>query len=479
MWIRTITTPGIALHSYVVGDSITQQAVVIDPSRDVQPILALLQHEKLQVHAILETHVHTDFISGAFELQQRLKEHPPIMCSAMAGPEWVPSYATTQVQQADVIECGHMRFEALHTPGHTPEHVTWLLYDLERSGLVPYAAFTGDCLFAGSVGRPDLLGQEALRSMLTALRQSLFVTFKPLPDSLLIYPAHGKGSLCGKHLTESGVTTLGYERMLNPYLQEGNEEAWNQEMLESLPKIPMLFSSIKTQNRSTPALMQQLPKPEAVSFQQLLHLEENVQCFDVRAPLLFAFGHVPGCINVPLTHQFAYWMTQLRNPELPLYLIATDDKELQRGMEQLALIGIENIAGYLLLDHRTAEAEIGSLIATPTLSSAWVEHLLTQQADHFCLLDVRFEHERQAACIPGSIGIPLQELLKDTQKVPKNMPITVLCRTGSRSSIAASFLQKLGFKEVSVLLGGMEAWKEAGLPIEGFLQQHALSKDLL
>lgn len=471
MWIRTLNQPGIALQTHVIGDSVMQQAVVIDPPRHVQPLLDLLKLEKLSVRYIFETHVHADFISGSVELQERLKEHPPIVCSAMGGTEWIPTYATFQANQGDVFECGCMRFEALHTPGHTPEHVTWLLYDLDRSGLVPYAAFTGDFLFAGSVGRPDLLGKEKTQALLKSLHHSLYVTLVNLPDFLLIYPAHGKGSLCGKNLAESSVTTLGYERKVNPYLQQANEEEWNQIMIESMPEAPILFNTIKQQNRAAPHLMRDIPEPSPVPYQQLLHLEQSAQYIDVRPPLLFAFGHFPGFVNVPLTPQFTYWVSIWRDPTLPLFIVATDEKELKRALEQLALIGIEKIEGYFCLSHQLSEELIGSLLSIPCLSPTWVEHLLTQQQGHYCLLDVRFENERQAASIPGSIGILLPELLHNWQDVPKGMPVAVHCRTGARASFAASFLKKVGFKEVSVMLGGIEGWKEAELPLEGFLQQ--------
>lgn len=471
MWIRTITLPGIALQTYVIGDSLTQQAVVIDPSRQVQPLLDLLKLEKMSVRYIFETHVHADFISGSVELQERLKEHPSIVCSSMGGVEWIPTYATAQAKQGDVLECGAMRFEALHTPGHAPEHVTWLLYDLDRSGLIPYAAFTGDCLFAGSVGRPDLLGKETTAPFLAALYKSLFSTFAALPDSLLIYPAHGRGSLCGKNLAEGTVTTLGYERKVNPYLQIESESEWKRMMMESMPKAPALFQTIKQQNRKAATIMQKLSMPSLVPYEKFLHLEQPAQCIDVRTSVVFAFGHLPGFVNVPLTPQFTYWMSVWRDPNLPLYIVATDEKELQSALEQLALIGIEKIEGYFCLDHQTSEKLIGSLIPLPCLSPTWVEHLLNQQQGHFCLLDVRFEYEREAASIRGSIGIPLQELLHDWQGIPKGMPVTVHCRTGARASLAASFLQKLGFKDVSVMLGGIEGWKDAELPLEGFLQQ--------
>lgn len=478
MWIRMLSTPGIALQSYIVGDSTTGQAVVIDPPRLLQPLLLNLQQEKLQVRYILETHVHTDFISGAKELQERLKERPRIVCSGFSSikeTKWVPSYANIQADAGYVLNVGSMRFEALHTPGHTPEHITWVLYDLERSGIIPFVGFTGDLLFSGSVGRPDLLGKNNTPALLNALYDSLFVTLAALPDSLLIYPSHGSGTLCGSQVANSGLTTLGYERKLNPYLQAENKEEWKKRVLEPMKEAPCLFEQIKKQNLTGVISAQPIANLQEIPIEKLAQSEkQTAQYLDVRLPALFAFGHLPGFVNITLTPQFTYWVLLWRKPELPLYLVASDKKELERALEQLALVGIEKIDGYCYLDEQGAK-KAEKLIAIPLITPVWAENLRTQQKEHLCLLDVRSEKEREAARIPGSLGISLQDLLQDPkslEKIPKGMPIIVLCRTGSRSSCAVSLLQAQGVKDLSVMNGGMEAWKKEQLPVEGFLEQN-------
>lgn len=487
MWIRMLSMPGIALQSYIVGDSTTGQVVVIDPPRSLQPLLLRLQQEKLRVRYILETHVHTDFISGAKELQERLMERPPIVCSGFSSvkdSKWIPFYANVRAEEGYVLNVGSMRFEALHTPGHTPEHITWVLYDLERSGLIPFAAFTGDLLFPGSVGRPDLLGKSDTPALLDALHDSLFVKLAALPDSLLIYPAHGQGTLCGKHVAESGITTLGYERKVNPYLQAENKDVWKKSVLESMTAAPLLFEQIKKQNLTGIVSAQQVLNLQELPLEQLKvkPAASTAQYLDVRLPALFAFGHLPGFVNITLTPQFLYWILLWRNPNVPLYVVASDKKELEYALEQLALIGIEKIDGYFYLDESGAKKAMDALVTIPYMTPVWAEHLRTQQNGHFCLLDVRLEKEREAARIPGSLGVSLQDLLQDPknslEKIPKGMPIVVLCRTGSRSSCAASLLQATGIKEVSVLNDGMEAWKKEQLPVEGFLDQDQKMKNL-
>lgn len=466
MQIHTFNVPGISLYSYVVADTATQTAVVIDPPRLIEPLLALIEKEKWYVQYIFETHVHADFISGAFQLQQSLEKRPPIVCSAMGGENWIPAYATIKAQIGDVFACGHMRFELLHTPGHTPEHITYLVYDLTRSALIPYAAFTGDFLFAGSVGRPDLLGSASTPALLEALYASLFSTLAPLPDSLLIYPAHGADSLCGKRLAEGGVSTLGYERKLNPYLQKIPKNEWLA-LFNRMPSAPALFATIKKQNLAVPALLEDLQRPKTVSYEQLIKLGSSAQCLDVRPLLVFAFGHIPGVVNLPLIPRFAYWVTQWKDPKLPLYLIVADEKQLKQALEQLALIGIENVEGIFCMDKSFCTSMADALASIACLSAAWVQHLQQQQEDHFCLIDVRFEHEYSAAHIHGSLNIPLSYLMQGVQDVPKNKPLTLMCRTGPRASCGASILRAQGFNEVSILLGGIEGWKEAEFPVEG------------
>jgi len=238
MFFQRLFTPGLSINSYLLGDEKTKRCVVVDPTRHVFPLIVQAQQAGLDITDILETHVHADYVSGSKELKHQLNEKPCIYASGEGGEQWIPSYADVVVENGRTLNIGDLRLEAMHTPGHTPEHVIWVCYDASRSSCTPWFAFTGDCLFVGSIGRPDLLGKEEMATLAPQLYQTLFERLAPLPDFLEILPSHGQGSLCGQSLNGRATSTLGFERLFNPYFKKESQEQWISQLEQGLPPHP-------------------------------------------------------------------------------------------------------------------------------------------------------------------------------------------------------------------------------------------------
>ena len=387
MFLQSFHTPGVAINSYLVGDVFSKRAVVIDPTRDVDPYLKCAQKEGLEITDIAETHVHADFASGARELKHRLQGRARIHCSAEGGAEWTPVYADIKVQNGDVINLGSVRLQALHTPGHTPEHIIWLCYDEARSRQTPCLAFTGDLLFVGSIGRPDLLGKEEIEELAKQLYHSLFVDLAHLPDFLEVYPAHGAGSLCGKGLSSRPSTTLGYERLYNPFLTQQPIEKWKKELLKEMPAAPVNFRRLKKVNIKGPALLS-----EAAST-----INGKSLIIDVRQPEVFAKEHFEGSVNIPFGGSFCNWAGSVITEDLPLEIVVDKPEQLGEVVKNLLLIGFDRIAKKQVW----GENNKGNPLSTLTLVS--VEELdqkIKNAGQSIFVLDVRTPGEWRA----GHIG---------------------------------------------------------------------------
>lgn len=458
MIIYPVTTPSLSVNTYIVADLATQKAVVVDPVRDIEPILAMIKQEKCQVTHILETHVHADFVSGASELQQALGSGCQIVCSRMGGDAWVPSYAQLLVGDRDVIRIGNLRLEAWHTPGHSPEHLTWVVFDESQDAKVPCVALTGDFLFVGSVGRPDLLGPEQAKILAKQMYQSLFQVLPALPDHLQICPGHGAGSLCGNAVDTRTSSTLGYERQVNPYLRPQSEDTWTQHLLAGSLRTPAYFSRMKQINLQGPRMLQDLIPPTKMTLKQIAadRSQEVVIC-DLRMPESFAAHHLVGSINLPLRPQLAQWAADLLSPDTPLYLILPDERALAPALTALRLVGLDRCDGYACADEASLKAAGIPLASFSVIAPESVK----QQ----CILDVRTPQERQGGYPLGSLSIELPMLAQQLDRVPKDQAVAVLCRSGFRASIAASMLARAGFHDVANIRGGVEAWKKAGLPL--------------
>lgn len=462
MFFKRIFTPSLSIYSYLLGDEKTKRCIVIDPVRQVAPYIVQAQAQGLTITDIVETHVHADFVSGSRELKHQLNEKPTIHVSGMGGSQWVPHYADQVVQQGSSLIVGNIRLEALHTPGHTPEHIVWICYDLARSADTPWFAFTGDLLFVGSVGRPDLLGQEALPALAKQLYRSLFQELALLPDFVEILPAHGLGTLCGKTPNGRETSTLGYERLFNPYLKKQTEEKWMEDILKDLPPAPPYFRRLKTKNVEGPALLSTL---------KTLKEEKETNCswndlflLDIRHPEAFAMLHLAKSLNIPLSPSFCHWAGWMLPENTPLGLVVQNSHMISDAIEQLRLIGFDQDIHVINLDEVQPEKLKDR---TASFAIIDVEELAKHQPvfESFYVIDVRTPSEWQSGHIPGARHLELNQLQNALQELPKDQSLVLVCRSGVRASLAASLLKKQGFPCVMNLRGGMDAWKLSNLPL--------------
>lgn len=461
MSIQLFVNKDLAIHSYLIQDDATKECVVIDPPRVIHEIKRYIDLNKLKLKAIVETHVHADFISGAVELRHAFKGLPLVYCSAAGGNEWIPHYADCEVKDGDKIVFGSKMLKARHTPGHTPEHITWLYFDLNTSDSIPIAAFTGDFLFIEGVGRPDLLGDDKTEGLLKDIHKSLFTRIADLPDEVEIYPAHGPGSFCSKVTSGRSKSTLGEERKLNPALQPiENMNTWVNGMMCDLPAVPPSFSRNKKKNVAGIPLMSELPMG---SFHPEYEDLKNFAKFDFRDPEAFGKEHLPGSINVPLGPSVGNWLAAVLPQSMPILCILPDDKEKQRVLELIRLLGCDQTVDYTLWDH---VKHLGSPTSLEAISSEALNAMIDKKADDIFVADVRTPMEWKAGHIKQAHHVELSQLQNQVSSIPRDKKIVALCGSGWRSSIAASWLQSQGYKNVSHLAGGMKSWSMAGFPMD-------------
>lgn len=458
MFFLTITTPGLAINTYLIGDKNSKTCVVIDPPRLIGPILAAAQNAGLIITDILETHVHADFVSGSVELKNELKLKPLIHASGMGGQKWIPAYADKIVKDGDVIQLGSIHLKAIHTPGHTPEHLMWVCYDDHRSPETPWLAFSGDFLFVGGIGRPDLLGQDAKESLAGQLYHSLFTKMDAYPDFMEIFPCHAAGSLCGKFIEGRSSSTLGYERRFNPYFIKKPEKEWVDSIKQQFSHFPPQFSHIKTLNVNGPPLLETLTTLAAEGSIEDLDLEA-LFIIDTRMPHKFSESHLEGSLNIPMHDSFCQWCAWFVPAAIPLGIVVDDHHRDEQIVNQLRLIGYDQpILTISLPAHLKTHFQSDSYqLMTADAAS---------HADNLCIVDVRTLSEWNSGHIPGAVHIELPDLEGELKKLPSDQKIATICRSGLRASIAASLLKKHGLENVSSIQGGMQAWAAAGLPVE-------------
>ena len=458
--------PGLAIASYLIGDETTGEAAVVDPTRDTDELIRLAADNGLRIAHILETHVHADFVSGAKELKARLGGAPAIHASGLGGEEWTAAYADHVVKEGDEIRLGPVRLQALHTPGHTPEHVCWAVYDDSRSRTVPWLLFSGDFLFVGDVGRPDLLGEEAQRQLAHRLYQSLFEKLDSIPDITEILPAHGAGSLCGKALSSRRSSTVGFERQFNAALQRKPEEQWVRDLMAGMPPAPPYFRRMKKVNKEGPTVLgTDVPAVAPCPAREVeRRLEQKGLVVDVRSKEAFAAAHIPASINIPFGPMLPTWAGWVLPYDRPLVLVAESPGQVPAAAKHLLRVGFDNLAGSLeggIEDWEMAGLPLTSLA---TLSAQELGRRLRQNRSDLAVLDVRTDGEWSAGHIEGARHIMLGKLPERLSEVPRNRPVALVCASGYRGAIAASLLRREGYWQVSNVIGGMRAWQAAGLP---------------
>jgi hydroxyacylglutathione hydrolase len=453
----------LAHASYLVGDEHSRRAAIVDPQRDIEQYLACAQEHDLRITHVVLTHLHADFLAGHLELRDRTG------ATICLGAQATAEYAFRGMKDGDAIDLGRVRLQALETPGHTPESISLLVFDQDRSADHPYAVLTGDTLFVGDVGRPDLraaLGWSA-SSLATRLYDSLHAKLLALPDESLVYPAHGAGSLCGKALGTETFSTIGEQRRLNYALQPMSREAFIDIVTADQPDAPAYFTYDAVLNaKEHPTLDQSLAaglKPMQLD-DVLEQQREGAQILDTREPAEFAAAHLAGSQNIALGGQYATWAGTILNPQRPIVIIADVGRE-QESEVRLGRIGFDRVVGYL-------QDGLHSLASRPELTASTervspslaAERLLASQPPQ--LLDVRAPREYATKHIVGSLSIPLNHLAERVAELAPGRPLLVHCAGGYRSSIAASLLQQRGFRQVSELAGGLAAWEAAGLPVQ-------------
>jgi rhodanese-related sulfurtransferase/glyoxylase-like metal-dependent hydrolase (beta-lactamase superfamily II) len=452
----------LAHASYLIGDERTRAAAVVDPQRDVDGYLAFAAEHGLEIRHVLLTHFHADFLAGHLELRNRTGAAVYLGAAAKA------EYAFTPLGDGDSIDLGRVRLTAMETPGHTAESISILVFDLDRSESEAHAVLTGDTLFVGDVGRPDLrvaLGWSAT-DLGGLLYDSLHTKLLGLPDASLVFPAHGAGSLCGKAISRETVSTIGEQRRSNYALQPMTKKSFIDLVTADQPDAPPYFTYDAVLNSREHTTLDQTLAVEQVPLplDSVLELQAaGAQVLDTRDPADFAAAHLAGSINIGLGGQYATWAGTVLSAERPIVVIADPGREREAAM-RLGRIGFDNAVGYLQ-DGLRALGDRTDLTRTTPRLSAEVAAARLRGAGAPLAVDVRTPRERAAAHIAGSVHVPLNHLAARVEELPRDRPVLVYCAGGYRSSIAASLLQKHGFSDVSEIAGGITAWEKAQLPV--------------
>jgi hydroxyacylglutathione hydrolase len=449
--------------SYLIGSEQTGEAFVLDVRRDVDHYYDFARGRGLDIRFAADTHQHNDYLTGITELQQR----SPVELLASARAEL--GYKAKKLDDGNRFRMGEIEFEVLHTPGHTPEHVSFLVRDHAR-GDEPVILFSGGALLVDDVARPDLLGgAEATRKSAAELGRTVQEKILTLPDHVLVYPTHVAGSLCGGNIGSMLVTTVGYERRMNKLVQcIAEEEEFIERCLnlETLPTVPPYWRRMRKQNQDGPKPLGILSEPAALSVDTFAKRhDDGAMVLDCRQPEAFGGGHIPRALNVGLGSSFPTWAGSVLPADRPLLLVLDRHDDLEEITWHLLRIGYDVPVGWLaggMMAWRMAGREIEFV-------PQWTASLLSERKESdrdLVVLDVRQPAEWHAGHVPGARHIPGGELIHRHGELPKDRPVAVYCGSGYRSSVAASFLKTEGHVDVHNVLGGFTAWKKLGLPTE-------------
>jgi rhodanese-related sulfurtransferase/glyoxylase-like metal-dependent hydrolase (beta-lactamase superfamily II) len=452
----------LAHASYLLGDEASSTAIIVDPQRDIQQYLGDAEKLGLQIRHVFLTHFHADFIAGHLELRDR--------CGATIrlGSRAQAQYSFVAMKDGDSLEFPGLRLQVLETPGHTIESISLLVFDLQKNPDKPYAVLTGDTLFIGDVGRPDLrasLGWTA-NDLGAHLYDSLHNKLLKLPDETLVYPAHGAGSLCGKQLSSDTVSSLGDQRRLNYALQPMSKEEFIRLVTADQPDAPPYFTYdaiLNTRERATlDNNLEQVLHP--IDLAEVLRMgDAGAQVLDVRDPAEYAKGHLAGSINIGLGGQYATWAGTVLNRTHPIVIIAEPGREQEAAL-RLGRIGFDHVKGYLNGGMEALAGRPDLVWPTERISAPMVAEELAS-ADPPLLLDIRNPREWFAKHIDGSVNIPLNHLQERIAEIPRDRRIAVHCAGGYRSSIAAGILHQYGITHLIEMAGGLAAWDAAQLPV--------------
>lgn len=447
----------LAHASYMIGSE--GVAAVVDPQRDVELYLEEARKNGLRIEHVIETHLHADFVSGHQELATRTGAKIYVGGSSGATFPHVP------VREGHEVRFGQCLLRFLETPGHTVESICILVTDLERSA-EPFAVLTGDTLFIGDVGRPDLSPGYTPQQLAALLYESLQQKLLKLPDETRIYPAHGAGSLCGRQIGAERFSTIGKERMTNYALKAASRDEFVHLLTDALPERPGYFARDAEINRTGASPLADLPPLPAFDAFAVLRLQEKgAVVLDTRPQAEFGAGHIPGSVHIALSGQFAAWAGTLLGMETDLVLVAADAETVEEARLRLARVGIERVAGYLDGGIETWKRQNLMLDQVPQIPVQDFASLMRDKKDQMQVLDVRRQGEWEEGHIEGAVLKPLNQLTRTLDNLDPQRPVAVHCKSGYRSSIATSLLQRAGFSQVINVTGGFDAWKAAGLPV--------------
>ena len=441
--------------SYLIGDETTGRAVVVDPQRDVSEYISDAKELGMTIELVIETHFHADFLSGHLELAEATGAK--IVYSSVAKPE----FDYMPVEDGERYSLGDVQLEFRHTPGHTPESLSIVIYE-HADDTVPYGVLTGDTLFIGDVGRPDLLASIGFTrdELADKLYDSLHNKLMPLPDTTRVYPAHGAGSACGKNLSTDLWSTMGEQRKTNYALRAPDKSTFVELVTEGQPPAPGYFVYNAILNRKGRELLDETKMPEAMTYADVREaMEAGAMLVDGRSPEDFALGHLRGAINIGLEGRYAEFAGSVVKPDVDIVLMTEPGQELE-GKNRLARIGFDRVIGYLAEPYQVMFTNRDDVeVASRLTSNAMGERIA--DVPELQIVDVRNPGEAAAGMIPGAVSIPVGQLPDRTDELDPRKPTVVYCAGGYRSSVAASLLRQLGFADVSDVLGGYGAWEEA------------------
>ena len=459
MYSQQFFIDGLGCASYIVGCEAKGVAAIIDPDRDVQKYLDAAASRGLTITHIIETHLHADHVSGNSDLAARTGAQ--IYVHEASGAE----FPHQSVRDGDVLELGNLRLKVIHTPGHTPESITLLVSDTTRSEQ-PWLALTGDTLFVGDMGRPDLVGAEAANGLASDMYHTMYEKILPLNDGLLIYPGHGAGSLCGKSIGSMRSTTLGYERISNPALAPRSKEEFVQYAVSGLPEQPGNHTRIKTMNRKGVKVLGDVaPSPLSIK-EALPYFQRGAGLLDTRSKDAYVQAHVPGSVHLEADDQLSNRIGFVFPPDAPMILLLNDTSDYQRVVYSLARVGYENVVGYIA-EGLDVWKSLGLPLASGDVKDIEPQELqdLLQSDARPVVVDVREPWEYKQGHVPGAVLMPLGNLASRVGELDTEKPVAVICASGSRSQSAAALLGQKGFKTIYNVVGGTGAWKYSNLPL--------------
>lgn len=457
MYFKQFYLGCLAHASYLIGSN--GEAAVVDPQRDVDQYIEEAAAQGLRIRHVIETHLHADFVSGHRELARRTNAQIYFGAAANARFEHVA------VHDGDEVRMGDVTFRFLETPGHTPESICILVIDRAISE-EPHAVLTGDTLFIGDVGRPDLLGARMPAEQLAGmLHDSLHIKLLSLPDSVKVFPAHGAGSMCGRNISKETSSTIGEQRKFNYALQPMSREEFIRMMTTDLPEAPAYFSQDARINREGAAGLDELPELAPLTPADVDRLQrEGCVILDSRPPDQYATSHIPGSLHVGLSGQFASWAGTLIPLDSRLLLVAEDEERARETRLRLARVGHENVAGYLAGGILAWHGAGLPIVSTEQIAVDELNRRL-QERGAGQLIDVRRPGEWSAGHIADAAHMPLHRLRDSVDALDRNKQVTVICAGGYRSSMACSILEQEGFLRVANVVGGMSAWTNARLQV--------------